>query len=91
MRKNELVSVVADKANLSSQKANNVIDIIFAEITHALSREDAVSLPGFGCFSQRHRRARAGRSPKTGEPIAIPASNSVGFKPGKALKDAVNP
>lgn len=43
MRKNELVSLVADKSSLSSQKANNVVDLIFEEITNALSRENAVN------------------------------------------------
>jgi DNA-binding protein HU-alpha len=45
---------------------------------------------GFGSFVQKHRPERQGKNPQTGEAITIKASNSVGFKPGKALKDAVN-
>jgi DNA-binding protein HU-beta len=47
-------------------------------------------LVGFGTFGVKHRAARSGRNPRTGETIAIAASNVPGFKAGKALKDAVN-
>ncbi|RZV52169.1 MAG: hypothetical protein EX270_09735 [Pseudomonadales bacterium] len=39
---------------------------------------------------QRQRKARKGKNPQTGAEIDIPASSSVGFKPGKSLKDSVN-
>jgi len=90
MHKSDLVTAVADRADLTKDQANDVVSTIFDEITLALSRNEAVNLVGFGSFSQRHRTARTGRSPQSGETIEIPASNSVGFKPGKALKDAVN-
>ena len=47
-------------------------------------------LVGFGTFATATRKAATGRNPRTGEEINIPASTSVRFKPGKALKDAVN-
>jgi DNA-binding protein HU-alpha len=49
-----------------------------------------VSLVGFGTFDKRHRTARSGKNPQTGAAIEIAASNTVGFKPGKALRDAIN-
>ncbi len=90
MHKTDLVAAVADKADLPKEKASDVVNAILDEISNAVSRDEAVSLIGFGSFTQRHRAARTGRSPKTGESIQIAASNTVGFKPGKALKDAVN-
>jgi nucleoid DNA-binding protein len=90
MHKAELTEIVAEKTNLPKAKSNEVISNILDEITNALSRNESVNLVGFGSFSQRHRTARTGRSPKTGEAIQISASNSVGFKAGKALKDAIN-
>ena len=89
MRKTDLVARVAEHARLPAHKARDVVDVIFEQITDALSRAEQVSLPGFGSFSQRHRSARTGRSPVTGESLAIAASNSVGFKPGKTLIEAV--
>lgn len=90
MHKTELVDAVATAANLSKSEAQEAVNAIFDEITNALSRNDSVGLIGFGSFVRRERAARTGRSPATGETIQIPASTSVGFKPGKALKDAVN-
>jgi len=90
MHKSDIVAAVADLADLPKEKANDVVNAILDEITNAVSRDETVSLVGFGSFQQRHRAARTGRSPKTGEAIQIAASNSVAFKPGKALKEAVN-
>ena len=90
MHKSDLVAAVADLADLPKDRANDVVSAIFEEITNALSRNESVNLVGFGSFFQRHRAARSGRSPKTGETIQIPASTSVGFRPGKVLKDSLN-
>ena len=90
MHKSDLISAVAETADLSKDKADLVVSSILEQITNALSRGEAVSLVGFGSFTQRQRAARTGRSPKTGGTIQIPARVSVGFKPGKGLKDAVN-
>ena len=49
-----------------------------------------IALIGFGKFEVKHRPERQGRNPSTGEAMTIRASNVVGFKAGKALKDAVN-
>jgi len=90
MRKPELASAIAEKAELTKEKANEVITIITDEISNSLSRDESVTLIGFGTFSQRQRSARIGKNPQTGAEIQIAASKSVGFKPGKSLKDAVN-
>jgi DNA-binding protein HU-alpha len=90
MRKPDLAAFIADKADISNAKANDVLSAILDEITNALNRKESVSLIGFGTFEVRHRNARTGKNPQTGEAIQIAASNTVGFKPGKALKDAVN-
>ena len=90
MRKPELAAYVADQADISKDKAGEIITIITDQITEALRQNDTVSLIGFGSFVQKHRKERQGKNPQTGEEITIKASNSVGFKPGKALKEAVN-
>lgn len=90
MRKPELAAAIAEKADITKEKANEVINAITDEITNALAKNDTVTLIGFGTFSQRTRNARTGKNPQTGAAIQIPASKSVGFKPGKSLKDAVN-
>lgn len=90
MRKPDLAALIADKADIPVNKAQDVLSAILDEITGALSRQESVSLIGFGTFEPRHRNARAGKNPQTGEAIQIAASNTVGFKPGKALKEFLN-
>ncbi len=90
MRKPDLAAFIADRADLPAEKANRVLSAILDEMTNALSRGDNVGLVGFGTFETRKRGARTGKNPQTGESIQIAASTSVGFKPGKALKDALN-
>ncbi len=90
MRKPELVAAIAGKTDISKEQAGRILNAILEEVTTALGNNDSVALVGFGSFVQRHRGARAGKNPQTGEPITIKASNTVAFKPGKQLKDAVS-
>ncbi|MBB3190034.1 DNA-binding protein HU-alpha [Halomonas cerina] len=89
MRKPELAAAIAERADLSKDKASQVLNVILDEITGSVSDGQDVSLIGFGTFSVRERAARTGKNPQTGEPLTIPASRTVAFKPGKGLKDAV--
>jgi DNA-binding protein HU-beta len=90
MNKAELIDAVAGEANLSKADAGRAIDAVVDSISSALAKGQQVSVVGFGTFSVKHRAARSGRNPRTGETIQIAASNVPGFKAGKALKDAVN-
>lgn len=90
MNKAELIDSVASSANLSKADATRAVESVLSTISRTLARGDSVALVGFGTFTVKNRAARAGRNPKTGATIQIPASRVPGFKAGKALKDAVN-
>lgn len=90
MNKAELIEAVAGSANLTKVDAGRAVEALIDAITGALKSDGEVTLAGFGSFSVRRRAARSGRNPRTREVIAIPASKVPAFKPGKALKDAVN-
>jgi len=90
MNKAELIDSIAESAEISKAAAGRAVDALTAAIATALNKDDTVTLVGFGTFSVRKRAARAGRNPRTGEPLKIKASKVPGFKPGKALRDAVN-
>ena len=90
MNKAELIETVAQAADMSKSDATRAVDAVTQAITDTLKKDEQVSIVGFGTFSLRKRAARSGRNPRTGETISIKASNVPGFKPGKALKDAVN-
>jgi len=90
MNKAELTEAMAEAADISKAAAARALDGMVEAITEALKNGDQVSLIGFGTFSVRDRAARTGRNPQTGAAIQIAASRNPAFKPGKALKDAVN-
>ncbi len=89
MNKTELINAVAEATDLSKKDAGKAVDAVFDTILNALAKGEKVQLIGFGNFEVRHRAARKGRNPQTGEEIEIPASKVPAFKPGKALKEAV--
>jgi DNA-binding protein HU-beta len=90
MNKSELIDAIAADSGLSKADAGRALDGFTSAITGALKGGDSVSMVGFGTFAVKHRAARAGRNPRTGETIQIKASNNPSSKAGKALKDAVN-
>jgi len=91
MNKAELIEVVSEAIEgISKADATRAVDAVFNGITDALKSGDQITIVGFGTFKVKHRAARTGINPRTKEPLQIAASNSVGFKAGKALKDAVN-
>ena len=74
MNKGELVDAVASKAEVTKKQADTVISATIEAIMEAVSSGDKVTLVGFGSFERRHRKAREGRNPKTGEKMEIPAT-----------------
>lgn len=89
MNKSELVSSVAQEADITKKDAEKAVNAVFASIEKALAKGDKVQLVGFGTFEVRERAARKGRNPQTGAEIEIAAAKIPAFKAGKALKDAV--
>lgn len=90
MNKNDLTTVVAEKAGVTKAQAADAVDAVFDAITSTLKAGEEVRLVGFGTFAVSHRKATKGRNPATGAEIDIKASNQAKFKPGKALKEAIN-
>lgn len=90
MNKSELIDAIALSADLSKAAAGRALDATLEAISESLRDGSQINLVGFGTFQVKDRKARTGRNPQTGEAIEISASRVPGFKPGKALKDAVN-
>ena len=90
MNKSELIDRIAEDADISKASAGRALDSALDAITESLKDADPVSLVGFGTFLVRERAARSGRNPQTGATIEIAAAKVPAFKPGKALKDALN-
>ena len=90
MNKADLVAKVAEKSGVTKKDAEKAVAGIFAAVQEALAAGDRVQVLGFGTFEVKERAARIGRNPQTGEELQIAASKNPSFKPGKALKEAVN-
>ena len=90
MNKTDLIKKIAAENGLSQKQATAIVDGVFDHIMGSLAAREPVSIFGFGNFSCKHRDARQGRNPATGETIEIAASNTPIFKPAKAFKDKVN-
>jgi DNA-binding protein HU-beta len=92
MTKQEFIDVVAKKVesqDVSRSAVRAIIDTTFEEMVKAIKKEKRFSVPGFGTFSVRARKAKTGRNPKTGEAIKIKASKTVAFKPAPSVKGAL--
>jgi DNA-binding protein HU-beta len=90
LNKTELIDHIADSADISKAAATRALDALVGAVTATLKKSGTVTLVGFGTFAVGTRAARIGRNPRTGEEIKIGAAKVPKFKPGKALKDAVN-
>ncbi len=91
MNKSELIAKVALDTKLSRAEAEEVVESALEHIIKALAEGDEVRIVGFGVFSVAQRAASKARNPKTGKIMKVPAFTRARFKPGKLLKEAVNP
>ena len=90
MTKADLIEEISTVSRLSKKSSELVVNTFFDSIVESLRRSEKIELRGFGSFKLRHRRARVGRNPKTGERVDVAAKVVPYFKPGKDLRDLVN-
>jgi len=88
MNKSHLIAHVADELRTSKLQAALLVETVLGGIKKGLESDQSVTLTGFGTFQLRPRKARVGRNPHSGEPIEIGPGLRVGFRVGKALKEA---
>lgn len=88
MNKAELIESVQEALGKDATKraAEDAVTAVLESIANGVRKDNKVQIIGFGTFELKHRAARMGRNPKTGEPMQIAASKSVGFKASAALK-----
>lgn len=90
LNKGELVEWLADNGKADSKAhAERILSAVLDAVKSGLKKDGQVQLIGFGSFTVKKRKARKGRNPRTGEEIKIKASKTVGFRPGKGLKESI--
>ncbi len=90
MNKSDLIEIMVDRTNMPRKRAEQVVNLVFDEMTEALVRDERIEIRGFGSFVSKHYDARMGRNPRTGESIPVPAKRAPVFKVGKELKERVD-
>ena len=91
MIKSELIDrLAAENTHLTHAEVERVVNVVLGQMTDTLADGGRVELRGFGAFSVRARPARAGRNPRTGEPVQVPAKSVPFFKSGKELRERLN-
>ncbi|MEW5425115.1 HU family DNA-binding protein [Amorphus sp. 3PC139-8] len=87
MNKSELVRVIAAETGVRPQDVDSVLTGFVTRVEEVVRGGGSVKVTGFGVFRARDTEPRAGRNPRTGEAIPIPASRRLAFKPSKKLTD----
>ena len=91
MTKSDLIQSLADNLrHLSQAEVEIIVDTIFDNIKAALKKHHRVELRGFGIFEVRHRHARVGRNPKSGQSVDVRDRHVPFFKIGKELRERLN-
>ena len=91
MNKAELIDEVQITLGEDCSKAHaeRVVNAVLTAVAKGLREQGIVQLVGFGTFQVKDRKERQGRNPQTKEPMIIPASRSIGFRPGQKLKEGL--
>ena len=90
MNKSDLIEKIVQKTDLPRKRVEELVSLLFDEMTSALARDERIEIRGFGSFVSKHYRARMGRNPRTGENIPVPAKRLPFFKVGKELRERVD-
>jgi integration host factor subunit beta len=90
MTKSELIDAIAARADLTKARAELVVNCVFDTMTDALKAGQGIEIRGFGSFTVRPYKPYAGRNPRTGNAVPVPAKRLPFFKVGKELKELVN-
>ena len=90
MTKADLVERVHDNIGFPKKEAAEIVDCVFEVIKTALEDGEKIKISGFGNFVVRHKNARKGRNPQTGQEILLEARKVLTFKPSLVLKNILN-
>ena len=90
MNKSDLVAALSEGEDLAKTKAEEIVDLVFNEMTNALVAGDRVEVRGLGSFKVKSYDGYKGRNPKTGKQIKVKSKKLPFFKCGKELKERVD-
>jgi DNA-binding protein HU-beta len=89
MNRTELIEAVAARAGSDPAVARRHVDAVFETIMDRVADGERVLVTGFGTFDRLSRPARTARNPRTGQPVAVAATEAPRFRVGQTFKDRV--
>ena len=90
MNKSDLIMAVAEEADLTQRKSEEIVNLVFETMSKALISGDRIEIRGFGSFMVKQYKGYTGPNPKTGEKIEVKEKRLPFFKTGKELRDRVD-
>ena len=90
MTKSKLIQRIAQKQpHIVERDVDLAVKMVLEHMAAWLASGGRIEIRGFASFSLRLRRARVGRSPRTGTSVSLPARYTPYFKPGMRLRERV--
>lgn len=89
MTKAELIETIARTTQQQKKIVAATVELTFDQIARAIRKDKRFWMPGFGTFTVRRHKARAGFNPRTNTAMTIPATRTVGFRPAPKLKKSL--
>ena len=90
MTKVDLVNSVYEKLGFSKRESSDIVEEFFKIVKDSLIEGENVKISGLGNFVVKHKKARKGRNPQTGEEIEIASRKVMNFKLSQVLKNEIN-
>lgn len=90
MDKKGITIKMSKDAGITYRQAEKAFQSLILNIIDSLKKEERVTFSRFGSFEVKHRKARTGRNPKTGETVRIPPKNRIKFNPSRIFKDQIS-
>jgi len=88
--KSDLIEQLSADTKISKGKSEQVVNVIFESMIHAMLRHERIEIRGFGSFEVREYKAYEGRNPRTGDSVRVKPKKLPFFKVGKELRERVN-
>ena len=90
MNKSDLIENVSRETRLTIKKADQLVKLVFHEMTEALAKGERVEIRGFGSYKIKHYDGYLGRNPKTSKTLEVKPKKMPFFKCGIELKRRIN-
>lgn len=91
MKKDEIISYVAEHTELTRSQATSATDSVIEAIAEALVKGDSVFIRKFGTFRYKTKKARKGRDIAKGITIDVPEQHTAKLILSKELRKRLNP